>query len=443
MSCHRALFFGTLLASTGFQLALVEQIPKHAGKTSDAPLSQSPLSFQFDYLTQSLERGIGRSRAVWECYRMGIDPLWFYDETKSDSQLDDSVHTILNSQGLDAKSWTRDELKMLITGKRRDQGLGNAALDTLRKIGGEPIEESVATISDISVASDGTTKLLVHLVESGFDVETVIIPWKETGRSTLCISSQVGCAQGCTFCATGKMGRLQNLSSDEICAQVFLARKVCRVLDILPVDGVVFMGMGEPADNAANVVRAANVLTSQEQFGMAKRKVTISTVAPTPDAFMTLGQANTILAWSVHATTPELRKELVPTTKFSMNELRDGYLDAMKSRPKKLRTTMLEVVLIDEINDSVEDADHLAQFVQEMIDEVPGMKPMINLIPFNDIGFQKFKKPKMESVRTFQKRLISRGMWCFIRTTRGDEESAACGQLATKRKRVNEETADN
>lgn len=173
---------------------------------------------------------------------------------------------------------------------------------------------------------------------------------------------------------------------------------------------------------------------------MAKRKVTISTVAPTPDAFRELGQANTILAWSVHATTPELRKELVPTTKYSMNELRQGYLNALKMRPMKMRTTMLEVVLIDEINDSIEDADHLAQFVQEMIDEVPGMKPMVNLIPFNDIGLQKYRKPKLEQVRAFQNRMTSKGIKCFVRTTRGDEESAACGQLATKRKRADKES---
>ena len=195
------------------------------------------------------------------------------------------------------------------------------------------------------------------------------------------------------------------------------------------------------SDNAANVVQAATVLTSQDQFGMAQRKVTISTVAPTPDAFMELGQANTTLAWSVHATTNELRKELVPTTKYSMEELRRGYLDALKSRPMKLRTTMMEVVLVDEINDSVEDADHLAQFVREMIDEVPGMKPMVNLIPFNDIGYQKFRKPKMEQVWAFQERLTSRGIKCFIRTTRGDDESAACGQLATKKKRTDEAPA--
>jgi 23S rRNA (adenine2503-C2)-methyltransferase len=182
------------------------------------------------------------------------------------------------------------------------------------------------------------------------------------------------------------------------------------------------------------VVQAAKVLTNQEQFGMAQRKVTISTVGPSPEAFEALGEAPTVLAWSVHASSDELRKDLVPTTKYSMAELRRGYLNALLKRPVKLRTTMLGIALIDGINDSVADAEHLADFVQGMVDEVPGMKPMINLIPFNDIGFAKYRKPTVEQVWAYQERLTARGFKCFIRTTRGDDESAACGQLATKKK---------
>lgn len=190
------------------------------------------------------------------------------------------------------------------------------------------------------------------------------------------------------------------------------------------------------SDNPHNVVQVAKVLTDQNQFAMAQRKVTISTVGPSPDAFEVLGEAQTALAWSVHASSDELRKELVPTTKYSMDELRRGYLNALLKRPVKLRTTMLEIALIDGINDSVEDAEHLANFVQGMVDEVPGMKPMVNLIPFNDIGFAKYKKPTIERVWAYQERLTARGFKCFVRTTRGDDESAACGQLATKKKKI-------
>ena len=297
------------------------------------------------------------------------------------------------------------------------------------------IEESVATISHISKAKDGTTKLLVELREDGLEVETVIIPWHETGRSTLCVSSQVGCRQGCSFCATGRMGRLRNLSADEILAQVFLSRKVCRTLDIYPVDGVVFMGMGDAADNVSNVMRASNVLTDGDQFKMAQRKVSISTVGPDPQSFRELGKAPAVLAWSVHATEDTLRKRLVPTTKYPMTELRDAYLEALLERPIKLRTTMLEIALIEEVNDGVDDAEHLAAFVLNMYEKVPGIKVMVNLIPFNDIGHPVYRKPSVERVWAFQKRLTSKGLKCFIRTTRGDDESAACGQLATKKKK--------
>ena len=188
------------------------------------------------------------------------------------------------------------------------------------------------------------------------------------------------------------------------------------------------------SDNAQNVVQAAKVLTNQEQFAMAQRKVTISTVGPSPEAFEVLGDAPTVLAWSVHASSDELRKELVPTTKYSMVELRQGYMNSLLKRNIKLRTTMLEIALIDGINDSIADAEHLADFVQGMVDEVPGMKAMINLIPFNDIGFAKYRKPSVEQVWAYQERLTARGFKCFIRTTRGDDESAACGQLATTKK---------
>ena len=400
----------------------------------------TPLSINMDQLTKRLQAGEGRSRAVWDCYRMGIDPLLMYDPTVDESWLDASVHNICQSQDRETKIWTRDDLKQLITSKRRNQGLGKPALESLKSDNYQKgIEESIATISEISIAKDGTTKMLVKLIEDGLEVEAVIIPWDETGRSTLCISSQVGCRQGCTFCATGRMGKLRNLSSSEILAQVFLARKVCRVLNIYPVDGIVYMGMGEASDNAQSVIKSARVLTNQEQFGMAQRKVTISTVGPSPEAFEILGEAPAAMAWSVHASSDQLRKELVPTTKYTMEELKQGYLNALLKRPVKLRATMLEIALIHNVNDSIEDADHLANFVLSMIDDVPGIKPMVNLIPFNDIGFPKYQKPTQANMMAFQERLTSKGIKCFVRTTRGDEESAACGQLATKKKKQKQE----
>lgn len=127
-----------------------------------------------------------------------------------------------------------------------------------------------------------------------------------------------------------------------------------------------------------------------------------------------------------------------------MVELRDGYIRALNTRPKRLRATMLEVTLIDQINDTIECAEELAAFVKVMIEQVPDVKLVINLIPWNDIGIDSmlYKKPRMDRVYSFQKILIERGLYAFIRTTRGDDESAACGQLTTKRKKKSERKRD-
>jgi len=210
--------------------------------------------------------------------------------------------------------------------------------------------------------------------------------WDDRKRSTLCISSQVGCRQGCTFCATGRMGRLRNLSSDEILIQMYYANKICRVSDIYAIDNIVFMGMGEPSDNPVAVKKACKILTDRQLFQLAQSKVTVSTVAPAPESFSLFEDTPCSLAWSVHAATDGLRKKLVPTTKYTMKELQMGLVDTLKKRTKKLRTMMLEYVLIDGVNDRPEDAEALGDFTQEIIDLVPNSKIMINLIRFNDIG---------------------------------------------------------
>jgi len=248
-------------------------------------------------------------------------------------------------------------------------------------------------------------------------------------------SSQVGCRQACRFCSTGKMGLLRSLSSDEILAQMFYAQKICRIHDLPPIANIVFMGMGEPADNIDAVIRATEILTTRELFQMSASKVTVSTVAPTPDVFRQLGRAPCVLAWSVHAANDTLRKQLVPTTKYPMAELRQGMIDALLERPVNFRTAMWEVALMAGVNDSVEAADELAAFARVFVDEVPAAKLVVNLIPFNNIGQSLYKKPTREAVVAFQQRLWSQGIYAHIRTTRGDDESAACGQLATSKRR--------
>jgi 23S rRNA (adenine2503-C2)-methyltransferase len=213
---------------------------------------------------------------------------------------------------------------------------------------------------------------------------------------------------------------------------MFFARKICRLNKLPDVSNVVFMGMGESADNAEAVIEACKILTTRELFQLSATKVTVSTVAPSPDAFLTFAKAPCVLAWSVHAANDELRRKLVPTTKYKMVELRQGMIDALNQRPHNFRTTMLEVALMAGVNDGIEQADELAEFAQGIIDAVPGCKLIVNLIPYNDIGGT-YKKPDNESVIAFQKRLWESGIYAHIRTTRGDDESAACGQLATKK----------
>ncbi len=325
----------------------------------------------------------------------------------------------------------------MLPSQRRSQRLGHDALSKLQNLyskHGGKVEGGVAKLSYISRASDSTTKLLLRLSD-GLEIETVIIPWNGQ-RSTLCMSTQVGCRQGCKFCATGRMGRIRNLTTDEILAQMFFAKKICRLEGLPDVSNIVFMGMGESADNADNVIKATEILTTRELFQLAAAKVTVSTVGPSPEAFKRFAKAPCVIAWSVHAANDQLRRKLVPTTTYPMVELRQGLIDALLERPANhLRTTMLEVALMKGVNDSVKEADELVEFARVITDSVPGCKLMVNLIPFNDIGNTEFERPNPEDVETFRKRLQEQGLFSQVRTTRGDDKTAACGQLSTNRKK--------
>eukprot|EP00569_Conticribra_weissflogii_P002858 CAMPEP_0171344900 /NCGR_PEP_ID=MMETSP0878-20121228/20421_1 /TAXON_ID=67004 /ORGANISM="Thalassiosira weissflogii, Strain CCMP1336" /LENGTH=521 /DNA_ID=CAMNT_0011848193 /DNA_START=152 /DNA_END=1717 /DNA_ORIENTATION=- len=452
---------------------------------------KSPLSLTLNELSEKLG-GTGRATAVWDCLRAGIDPSLYYaqkfdgDATSSSPDEGISDHAVLdawihaNSMKSSAETilsqryeLVSDPVDRALPMRRQGQGLGISAWNKLQSVMKNydltnntqnmiqpasrdkifTIEDSIASLSHMTVSPDGTTKLLLKMARDGLEVESVIIPWLDKGFSTLCVSSQVGCRQGCTFCATGRMGKLRSLTADEILVQVYYASKICRISNSVPgstiqqglgsVDNIVFMGMGEAADNAEAVLLATNTLVDRRMFGLAQSKVTISTVAPDPEAFATLGQAPAVLAWSVHAVDDSLRKQLVPTTKYSMEELRNGLVKALSSRSNKLRRTMLEIALMEGVNDSKRDAELLAEFAQSIMNDVPGSKIVVNLIPFNDIGHPTYRTPSIERVLEFQKLVVEhgsangRGVLCYVRTTRGDEESAACGQLATKKKASN------
>lgn len=264
----------------------------------------------------------------------------------------------------------------------------------------------------------------------------------------LCLASFL-LKKGCTFCATGKMGLMKRLSSDEILIQLYYAKKICRILndrrefltDIhyknnewLPeIDNIVFMGMGDSGDNANSVIEACSIMADRQCFAIPQNKITISTVGPFPEVFSILGQADAVLAWSVHAVNDDLRKQLVPTTKYRMDELKEGLIKSLITRSKRMRAVMIEVTLIEDVNDSIKEAKEMVEFCLEIKRRVQGMKLVVNLIPFNEISHGSYKKSPRNNVVAYQQELVDNGVMSYIRTTRGDDENAACGQLATKR----------
>jgi len=426
---------------------------KESDKENSTQLTSSALSMNLDELSREL-RGKGKAQLSWDCFRIGVDPFHFHNPAFPEQELDNALRGLLNHN--DFPLCTRKDIQQNLSSRRQSQTMGIKSLKALSLFcypSSLGIESSIATLSEITRSNDGTTKLLIKLVNTDFYIESVIIPNPGWGKSTLCISSQVGCAQGCVFCATGKMGRLASLTPDQILVQLYYANKVCRVInssnisngdgttgsdknqDLPQIDNVVFMGMGDAADNIESVQKAVEVMTDRSCFALAPSKITISTVGPSPDVFDKLAQADAVLAWSVHAVRDDLRKKLVPSTKYTMEELTDGVVNALIHRSKRLRALMLEIALMDGLNDGIQEAEELADFCLDLTSRVEGMKLMVNLIPFNDIGYEQYRRPSDANLAAFQKVLVDKGVKTYVRTTRGDDESAACGQLATKKRK--------
>ena len=281
--------------------------------------------------------------------------------------------------------------------------------------------------------TDTTCKMMVGL-QGEASVESVLLRMGK--HCSLCVSSQVGCKQACVFCATGKMGELRNLTAHEILSQVWLAHRQCRGLGWPRVRNLVFMGMGEPANNLEAVATALQLLTDAESFGISRCLITVSTVAPSPQHVLQLSDLSCRLAWSIHAGKDSVRKQLVPSARYTAEQLRDAFLECIQRRPARYQQLICEVVLLDGVNTAPEDAaavaDLLSPFERDLI--------LINLIPYNDIGDLlpenyggkplRYRTPPVESVRQFQRSLWQRGFACSVRQTRGDGKASACGQLA-------------
>lgn len=270
---------------------------------------------------------------------------------------------------------------------------------------------------------DGTVRFAVHL-DDGAIVETVAIhqPASDTRareRWTICVSSQAGCARGCVFCETGRLGLKRNLTAAEIVAQYALA---ARTLGGRP-RNVVFMGMGEPLDNLEPVLQAIEVLREPAGFAVPERRITVSTVGIVPKLDELYARTRAQVAVSLHAIEPAARKALLPVArKWPLDELR-------KAIARAPRTVLLQWTLIEGVNDADRDADLLSEFAQ-------GLDVRVNLIPLNPGPVPAQRAPSLERCRAFQKRLAGQGVRTLLRMPHGQGVGGACGQLAGARRTV-------
>lgn len=304
---------------------------------------------------------------------------------------------------------------------------------------------------------DGTRKWVLELEardgRPAAAIETVYIP--EEGRGTLCISSQAGCAMDCAFCSTGKGGFSRNLTAAEIIAQVWFAAKT---LSTVPegagvsqpahghepllragevISNVVFMGMGEPLANYANVLTALHILLDDFGFGLSKRRVTVSTSGLVPFIDRLAADVDTALAISLHAPDDALRDELVPINrKYPIAELMQACRRYVAGKDRKAHI-IYEYVMLDGVNDQPERARQLARLLGDM-------PAKVNLIPFNPFPQTRFRRSSAQAIAKFAGILHDKGIMTTTRRTRGDDIDAACGQLVGRiRSRQKHRLGDN
>jgi 23S rRNA (adenine2503-C2)-methyltransferase len=333
-------------------------------------------------------RGTGKAKLIWSDLRSGVNPL--------------------SDEGL------------LST---RAKGILN---DILR--GNELLPEQVLKES---VSSCGTRKMLLKL-NDGLEIESVLIP--KVNKTTLCISTQVGCDRGCIFCLSGKMGIVRNLTSSEIINQVIVGLQVVSRESLPKLDNIVLMGIGDAGRNLLAVGDALRTITDTSKFRFPTTRVTLSTVGPSPEIFSDILKLPCDLAWSLHSADDTVRKKLVPSTKHSTVALREGLIEGLKLRPTiRARTMMIALTLLDGINDRESDAELLVDFVKPILEIAP--KININLLPYNDINVPGLFQPSYEKICQFQRIVHRKGLFCSVRAARGEYDFSACGMLATKSRR--------
>jgi len=289
------------------------------------------------------------------------------------------------------------------------------------------------------VSLDGTRKYLMRIA-GGHEVETVYIP--EDDRGTLCVSSQVGCTLTCSFCHTGTQKLVRNLTAGEIIGQVLVARDD---LGEWPIQGapknetrllsnIVLMGMGEPLYNFENVRDAMKIAMDPEGISLSRRRITLSTSGVVPEIARTAREIGCQLAISFHATTDEVRDKLVPINKkWNLTEL----LDALRTYPKLSNSERItfEYVMLKDVNDTDEDARRLIKLIK-------GIPAKINLIPFNEWPGSPYERSDWDRIQKFADIIYKAGYASPIRTPRGEDIMAACGQLKSATERARKSRAE-
>ncbi len=284
-------------------------------------------------------------------------------------------------------------------------------------------------IDEVQRAKDGTRKIRL-LTRDDRAIESVLIP--DGDKLTQCISSQVGCGMGCEFCATAKMGLSRNLDSGEIVDQVYRAQQVLDRESIAgkeasgrKITNLVYMGMGEPLHNYDNVMRSIEILIHELGANLSQRRITVSTVGLVP-AMERLGKdrLRPNLAISLNASQDQTRSQIMPVNrKYDLATL----IATVKRYPlEKRRRITFEYVLLAGVNDTSEDARRLGKLLR-------GLRCKVNIIPWNPHSGAPFERPSQEAILGFQEQLKALGLPTYLRTPRGDDIDAACGQLAAKR----------
>jgi 23S rRNA (adenine2503-C2)-methyltransferase len=341
------------------------------------------------------------------------------------------------SEKIDLKNLSPNELNDFLTTFGKERYRSTQILRWLYQKGAHSFDEmtnlskrfrqELAQVSFISTlhllrieqSRDGTKKFLFQL-EDGNQIESVLIPEKR--RLTLCLSTQVGCAFGCRFCLTGKMGWKRDLSVSEIINQILVTRETLEGKS--SITNIVLMGMGEPLANYKNTLKAIALMIHPDAFKFSSRRVTLSTVGLLPELEqLAKDKALFRLAISLNASDEETRSQLMPVNRrYPLKKI----LEMCRNFPLKPRARItFEYVMIDGINDSLQDAKRLLRILRN----IPSK---INLIPLNEAQDIPFRRPSDENIKRFQEILMEGGLTAIVRTSKGGEISAACGQLQAK-----------